>query len=193
MKKVYIIILSMLVLILVGCNNQEAAPSIKKTSEKVVLSFKEEYPNVTEEHPFIERNIYQIEKIFNDKMTGTIFFGFPDCPKCQQVTVPLEKAAINNNIKTISYFNPLIAREQNNEDYQKMISYFSEILPTDEYGDKTLITPLVLFVKDGLIIDYHQGSLVTAPVDSDNLDETMTNELINIIDNKFKKMNEERL
>lgn len=188
MKKVYIVILSMLVLILVGCNNQEAAPSIKKTSEKVVLSFKEEYPNVTEEHPFIERNIYQIEKIFNDKMTGTIFFGFPDCPKCQQITVPLEKAAINNNIKTISYFNPLIAREQNNEDYQKMISYFAEILPSDEYGHKTLTVPLILFVKEGTVIDYHQGSLDQALIESKTLDDALNNQLINIFDAKLKKI-----
>lgn len=193
MKKSYIIILFLGIMVLIGCTNQQAAPSIKPEKEKVVLSFKEEYPNVTEEHPFVERNIYQIEKIFQDQMTGIILFAFPDCPKCQQITAPLEQVAKNNNIQIISYFNPLLARKNNTQDYQKMISYFSEILPTDEYGEKTLITPLVLFVKDGLIIDYHQGSLVTAPVDSDNLDETMTNELINIIDNKLKKMNGERL
>lgn len=189
MKKYGIIIFICLGLILVGCTNKEVTPTIEKTTESVAKSFKELYPEVDDNHPFKETDIYKILEMFEQKETSIVFFGFPDCPKCHQVATVLSLAAENNAVKKIYYFNPLSARDNNTKEYRKLVDIIADILPSDEYGKKSLQVPLVLFIEQGQVKTYQSGSVNEAPVDKKILDEVQSTTLINIFDTKLKQMN----
>lgn len=189
MKKYGILIFIFIGLILVGCTSKEVTPTIEKTTESVAKSFKELYPEVDENHPFKETDIYKVLEMFDQKETGIIFFGFPKCPKCHQVATTLSLAAQNNGVKKINYFNPLSARTNDTKEYQKLVNILSDILPSNEYGEKSLQVPLVIFVEQGLVKTYQSGSLNEAPIDNKVLDVTQSTKLINIFDTKLKQMN----
>lgn len=188
MKK-YAILLVIGFILLLGCSSEKVAPTIEKTTKSVAKSFKELYQEVDAKHPFEEIDIYQVLDLFDKKQTAIIFFGFPECPKCHQVASALSTAAQNNDIKKINYFNPLTSRNNNTQEYQALVNILKDILPTNEFGDKSLQVPLVVVMEKGVVKTYWAGSLNEAPVDIETLDDAQNIKLINILDSKLKSIN----
>lgn len=116
--------------------------------------FKNEYSKVSDDNPFVYRNIDQIINIL-EKGTGVVYLGFPECPWCQAYVPYVEEVAKKVGIDKVYYFNILEDRKNNSEKYQKIVKILNEYIPNDEEGNKRVYVPALIIVKDGQIVDYN--------------------------------------
>ena len=98
--------------------------------------------------------------------TGVIYFGFPECPWCRNAVPILLEAAEESGIKQIYYLNnhddrdtkvlkdgEVITENEGTSNYNKLL---------EKLGDKAikrLYYPTVVFVKNGEITDYIEGTV----------------------------------
>ena len=136
--------------------------------------------------------------------SGVIYLGYPECPWCRSMVSVLMEVANNTNISTIYYLNMHDVRDEyelsdNNEvklvregqeGYQELLEALDEILldytlkDSDgvEYsvGEKRIYVPIVIFVHDGTIVDYHMDTVETQTNPMDELTEEEHDELYDI-------------
>ena len=126
---------------------------IKKDDNKETdaQKFRNEYSNVSDNNPFVYRNIDQIINIL-EKGTGVVYLGFPECPWCQAYVPYVEEVAKKVGIDKVYYFNILEDRKNNSEKYQKIVKILNEYIPNDEEGNKRVFVPALIIVKDGKIL-----------------------------------------
>lgn len=114
-----------------------------------------------------------------DEGTGVIYFGFPTCPWCRNVVPVLLETAKEDGVETIYYFNASEYRDERRlnelgeieiiqeakEGYGELLNAFGEHASVYEgLGDETLkrlYFPTIVFVKEGQIIAFHEGSVST--------------------------------
>lgn len=113
--------------------------------------FHEEYSKVDEDNIFVYKNIAEIINIL-ERGTGIIYLGFPECPWCQEYVVYINEMAKSYNVKEIYYYNIKEARNNNTDNYQKIVSLLSDYLPYDDSLNKRVYVPNITFVKNGKII-----------------------------------------
>lgn len=113
--------------------------------------FKNEYSEVSDDNPFVYRNIDQIINIL-EKGTGVVYLGFPECPWCQAYVPYVEEVAKKVGIDKVYYFNILEDRKNNSEKYQKIVKILNEYIPNDEEGNKRVFVPALIVVKEGKIL-----------------------------------------
>lgn len=126
---------------------------IKKDDNKETdaQKFKNEYNKVSDDNPFVYRNIDQIINIL-EKGTGVVYLGFPECPWCQAYVPYVEEVAKKVGIDKVYYFNILEDRKNNSEKYQKIVKILNEYIPNDEEGNKRVFVPALIIVKEGKIL-----------------------------------------
>lgn len=151
MKKNIIIPLSILVLLIIAGLTYFFL--IKKEEVKDNVKFAEEYTNVSEDNPFVYRNVDEIINIL-EKGTGVVYLGFPKCPWCQAYIPYVNEVAKKVGIEKIYYFNILEERKNNTEKYQKIVDILKEYLQNDEEGNKRIYVPALIVVKEGKIVDF---------------------------------------
>ena len=190
------------------------------------LNFEQEYeklnktvsPSNDKEYTTVELPSYtpikysSYEEIFGllENGTGVIYFGFPECPWCRNLTPVLANSAINYGLETIYYLNnredrntlslnkkgKIVTEKKGTEDYNKLVKLLKDLLP--EYRGlkdstiKRLYFPTVLFVKNGEILGLEQSlSSYSKRVDGDPLipmtKEEQT-ELANIFTEYYKQI-----
>ena len=126
---------------------------IKKDDNKETdaQKFKNEYSKVSDNNPFVYRNIDQIINILENG-TGVVYLGFPECPWCQAYVPYVEEVAKKVGIDKVYYFNILEDRKNNSEKYQKIVKILNEYIPNDEEGNKRVFVPALIVVKEGKIL-----------------------------------------
>lgn len=128
------------------------------------------------------------EKIFEvlEEGTGVIYFGFPECPWCRNLTPVLADAALDYGLNVIHYISnqddrntlslnkkkKIVTDKKGTADYLKLLELLDEFLPVyrglNDDTIKRLYFPSVLFVKDGEIIGLEQSlASYTERVDGD--------------------------
>ena len=125
------------------------------------------------------------EEILNiaESGTGLIYFGFPQCPWCRQMTPLLIDVALSLGLEHIYYIDMLPIRttwelqegvpvmtDPGHPYYQDLLRVFSAILEpmelnpfhlVDSDGDRInteelrIFVPTVVAIRDGKIVDYH--------------------------------------
>ena len=121
--------------------------------ETDALRFKNEYSKVSENNPFVYRNIDQIINIL-EKGTGVVYLGFPECPWCQAYVPYVEEVAKKVGIDKVYYFNIKEDRKNNTEEYQKIVKILDVYLPNDDEGNKRIYVPAIIVVRNGKIIEF---------------------------------------
>jgi len=193
-------------LFLTGCEND----SNKFKEEYESLNGKTFYQNykykdvtIPEDNPIKYSDYKEIIDIVKNG-SGVIYLGYPECPWCRSMVSVLMEAANNTNISTIYYLNMHDVRDEyelsdNNEvklvregqeGYQELLEALDEILldytlkDSDgvEYsvGEKRIYVPIVIFVHDGTIVDYHMDTVETQTNPMDELTEEEHDELYDI-------------
>ncbi len=130
------------------------------------------------------------EEVFKilDNGTGVIYFGFPECPWCRNLTPVLASSAIDYGLDTIYYMSnqddrntlslnkkkKVVTDKKGTKDYDKLVDLLKDHLPEyrglNDKKIKRLYFPTVLFVKDGKVIGLEQSlSSYTTRVDGDAL------------------------
>lgn len=232
-KKIKILIGILVALLIVGpivytyLRNTEIEKKYSYVITNDSLNFEQEYEKLNEtvspsndkEYLKVELPSYApikyttYEEIFSilENGTGVIYFGFPECPWCRNLTPVLANSAIDYGIETIYYFNQykdrdtlslnkkgkVVTEKKGTEDYKKLVELLKDYLP--EYrglNDKTikrLYFPTVLFVKDGKVLGLEQSLLsYTERVDGDPLipmTQDEKTELANIFTDYYKQIN----
>ena len=187
-----ILVCLFITLIITGCNE-------KKETTVTVNKFEEEYEKLNGTTNDSGKNYMEIDiptdnlmtyatmedlkNIFENKGTGVIYFGYPECPWCRNAVPNLIKAAKKTALDKIYYLNvhdirdtyiyqddKLVKTKEGTEDYYHILKWLDSIL--DEYvikdgdkehatGEKRLYVPTVVFVRDGTIVGYHDDTVPT--------------------------------
>ncbi len=124
-----------------------------ETHENDHQKFAKEYQEVTEDNVFVYRDANQIIKILENGK-GVVYLGFPECPWCQRYVKYLNEVAKDIGIEKIYYYNIREARNNNTEEYQKMVSILEEHLQFDEEGNKRIYAPSIIAVDSSKIIGF---------------------------------------
>jgi len=99
------------------------------------------------------------------KGTGIVFFGFPACPYCQVYAPVLDEVARERSVDKIYYLNIKDMREQETDEYNRLVEILDKYLETDENGKKRIYVPDAYFVKDGKIVGHNNSMSTLSGVD----------------------------
>lgn len=214
MKKIMLIIILPLI-ILVGCTNNSDAKTFKKEYESlnnITSENGKEYLNLNiSSHNIIKyATIDEVINLLNNS-TGVIYFGYPKCPWCRLMISPLLEAADSTPLETIYYLNmedirdtytlkdgnPVKSKEGSSQ-YPSLLQALDDIL--DDYvlkdsenneiptGEKRIYVPLVVFVQNGIIVDYQSSVFPNREDPYLPLTTDEENELITIYKEKISKI-----
>lgn len=133
--------------------------------------------SIDDESPIKYSSYEEIFKLLDDG-TGIIYFGFPECPWCRALTPVLLDAVKEEGIDKIYYFNnkedrdilevdknkKVVIKKEGTEDYYKLLEKLGDFasdydLDGAETDSKRLYFPTVLVVKEGEIVEFHEGTL----------------------------------
>ncbi len=137
----------------------------------------QEYPTVSisSTNPIVYADYDQIFDIL-DGGTGVIYFGFPECPWCRNMISVFLEAADEIGIESIYYLNnkedrdtkvleddEVITEKEGTSNYNELLERLGEYASVyeglNDESIKRLYFPTVIFVKDGEIIEYIEGTV----------------------------------
>ncbi|MEE0699547.1 MAG: thioredoxin family protein [Bacilli bacterium] len=171
MKKLVALLLTFL-LVITGCT----VTKVEDETETDAIKFNKEYPSVSKD------NVYKYATYNNvidtiENGSGIIYLGFPTCPWCKQATPVLNESAKNRDVKEILYYNFKDIRENNTEEYQRLVSLLSDYIGKDTEGNKRIGAPTVVFVQNGKIKGVHVDTVEGHDASKRKMTEEETNNL----------------
>ena len=160
MKKFLVILLS---LTLCACQKHKQRVQLQLQKRLVMLQVKKKHATQK-----------MTQKLILMKLVLMKLFNISSCPWCKEAKPILKKVAKENGID-IQYVK--VRDEEKNRlytDEQKAIiePYIQDYMSNNDEGVLTLYVPLVLVVKDGKVIDGHEGTLES----HDATERKMTND-----------------
>lgn len=205
-----ILLLLVICLIVTGCvNKKDNSDGLKFKNEYEDINGREtDYGKhisleISEDNIIKYSNFSEILDLLEDG-TGVIYFGFPECPWCRNAVPVLLDAASSTNLEKIYYVNvydlrdtlelnendEVVTKKKASEEYYELLEKLDNILLKYELtgsdgniydtGEKRLYVPLVLFVKDGEVVAYHNDTVESQNDPFILLDDNQYNELYNI-------------
>ena len=170
MKKLVAMVLTFL-LILTGCSTVKVT-KINDDIKTDNLKFRSEYTKVKDDNVYEYTTYDNIIELINSG-TGIIYFGYPDCTLCKDIVPLLNDVAEEKEIKTIMYYNFKEIKDNNTDEYQRLVRVLSDNIE-DEIND--IKAPTILFVVEGKIINIYTKT---------DENEEMLEEDINNLKNEF--------
>lgn len=147
------------------------------------VKFKKEYIKASKNNKFVYKTEEEIINIL-EKGTGIIYFGFPECPWCQEYIKYLDDISNKSNIKEVYYLNIFEIRKNNTDEYKKIVNLLKDYLDKDENNNPRIFVPHVVAVKDGKIIDNdNETSMITESISTK---EYWTEDKVEALKNKLK-------
>ncbi|WP_305204523.1 TlpA family protein disulfide reductase [Dubosiella newyorkensis] len=153
MKKLFILC----VFLLAGCATQTPSKTPSACSEEQACTIGDQNTVETMQPLSFEEAL----SFFKEKKSGLLYFGFENCPWCQEALPILREEAKRQNVSIHS----ILTRDENNEllyteeQKQEIIPYLQDYMSKNEEGELTLYVPLVVVVKDGKAIEGHVGTV----------------------------------
>lgn len=176
MKKVVFLLL-VCVFLITGC-------SVKKTEEVSDAEiFAAEYA-ISKDNVFKYATIDEVVSLL-ESGTGIVFFGNSDQEDSLNIVKLFSGLVENKGIEEVFYYNPIVIRDNETDDYGKLIGLLGDNLTITEEGDSYLEVPSVYFVKDGKIVGYNDEASKIYEVDETTLvefEENLREEYLKLID-----------
>lgn len=135
----------------------------------------EGYKNLPSTHNFIQSSFIKTNELLkSDDFTGIIYYGYTDCPWCQEA-VPLMNDAFDS-LELDGYIYYVDKKAVENSDgkvEEKAVEIIEEDidLQLDENGQPHLYGPEVLVVKNGVIIAHNTGTVDSHDATQDEMSE----------------------
>lgn len=180
MKKIFAIFAT--IMMLTGCSASVTSDGAKFKEEYESYNGQknkrdQEYLKVSidKENPVVYATVDEILEVLDND--GVIYFGFPTCPWCRNAAPVLVETAKELGLEKLYYYNgqemrdslkleadgTITVEKEKGEDYQKIYDKLYDSLSVyDGLNDDTikrLYFPTVVFVKDGEVILFHEGSV----------------------------------
>ena len=143
---------------LVGCSSKTAA-----SGSEVTITNPVELNTVTldmsgyewlndSEPAFTEITLHESIRIFAEKGTGIVFYGYPGCSFCQRAVPEMNAVAkeMGISIYYIDVTNIAADADHKEEDYDVLSGYISSVFVDDSFQ-----VPDVIAVKDGELVGNH--------------------------------------
>lgn len=216
MKKTFMIILSVLLVVLILFSLYYFVFKEKPDN----LKFKEEYESLNDEVSnsgkknidvkIDEDNLMKyssFKEIIDvlDEGTGIIYFGFPECPWCRNAVPVLIEAAKKNEIGQIYYFDAskirdvkelkdgkVVTTKEGTKEYYQLVDKLKDVLgPYEGLEDesiKRLYFPTMVFVMGGKVVGTHIGTVDSQKDPYKVLTKKEKEELLKIYENNIEKI-----
>ena len=114
------------------------------------------------EHVYYDLDVETMVKAMKAKKTFAVMFGYPACEWCAEAVPVLNQAATEYGME-VGYINTRSnpAWEKNTEitDYDMLIEAIGGYLEYDSDGVRHLYTPTAIFIKDGEVTGFHEGTV----------------------------------
>lgn len=172
-RKRLIILLSVIILVLSFALIYLNTDLFKKTEVGTVIDnnvsdnirFYRDYPSANMENIYYYATYDEVVEVLT-KGTGIVFFGFPACPYCQVYVPVLDEVARERSVEKIYYLNIKDMREQDTDEYKRLVEILDEHLESDKEDNKRIYVPDTYFVKDGKIVGHNNSMSALSGVDA---------------------------
>lgn len=182
--------------LLMGCASTTSTSSTKSTSESstteqvtitnsvelaAVKSTLSGYKWVGDEiGDFEETSLKETIRLFDEKGSAVVYYGYVGCPWCERALPELNKVALKTGIK-IYYVDASVSPAS--EDYQSLTEDLGDALSTNsETGEKEMYVPFVVGIKNGEVVGSHTALIDGFEIkdDSSQLSDSQKQELQDI-------------
>lgn len=146
-----------MLLIFWGCAPKAEAITITSSVElKASVADMSGYEFLDDEDPaFVQITYSESLRLFQEKGSGILFYGYEDCYYCNRAVPILNEAAKEAGI-TIYYVDTYDSANTTRKQYDELMTYLESTFQEDEEtGELAFYVPDVVGVKNGEVVDYH--------------------------------------
>ncbi len=129
-------------------NDTNDKPEITDASK-----FADEYTELNDDNVFVYASVDEIIDTLENG-NGVVYLGFPECQWCQRYVVYLNDVAKENNVDKILYYNIREDRNNNSDNYLKIVDLLKDYLQDDEDGNPRIYVPAIIFMNNGKIVGF---------------------------------------
>lgn len=177
MGVIIVALIGVVVYLLVKENNDENNDTNDKPEITDASKFADEYTELTDDNVFVYASVDEIIDTLENG-NGVVYLGFPECQWCQRYVVYLNDVAKENNVDKILYYNIREDRNNNSDNYLKIVDLLKDYLQDDEDGNPRIYVPAIIFMNDGKIVGFDDETSLDTKGCS-NADEYWTEDEIN--------------
>ncbi len=186
MKQLKTFLIVLILLGMTGCVKKEEPVNgcdiSEECSEPADMSGYEYYAE-SEDYVYVKSSVKDMAEMMDEGKSFVIYFGFARCPWCRDAMPVLNEAAKETGTDTVYYVDTRAKEEWKSnldiDDYDLFVEKAGDYLTLDDNSIKHLYTPMVLFIKDGKIVE-----TVSAP-DYDAHEEAISDELREELKNTY--------
>lgn len=198
MKKLKVLVAVLSIFLLFGCAKpvENGTNSNKKidVSTLNILEFDAEkadmsgYELLTDEnHVFKSITLEDSIRLFDEKGSGVVYYGYRDCPFCQQAAPVINNAARDMGVD-IYYVDVTSSEGRSDESYDVLVNHIKDFLKIED-GEPVFYVPQVFVIKDGVIVGDHLSLVESFDMSKgENMSESQQKELKNIYVDMIKKL-----
>lgn len=143
------------------------------------------------DHVFYDISVNDMVEGMDAHKTFVVYFGFAQCPWCQEA-VPVLNAVAKENQMQIGYINtrkdPSWSSNMDIDDYDHVTERLGDYLEYDDDGIKHLYTPHVFFIREGKVVDEHEGAVPIEDESRTELNAYEKEELKDIYQEGFEEL-----
>lgn len=177
MGVIIVALIGVVIYLLVKENNNANNVTNDKPEITDASKFADEYTEISEDNVFVYASVDEIIDTLENG-NGVVYLGFPECQWCQRYVVYLNDVAKENNVDKILYYNIREDRNDNSENYLKIVDLLKDYLQDDEDGNPRIYVPAIIFMNDGKIVGFDDETSLDTKGCS-NADEYWTEDEIN--------------
>lgn len=126
---------------------------------------------------FEETSLKETIRLFDEKGSAVVYYGYVGCPWCERALPELNKVALKTGIK-IYYVDASVSPAS--EDYQSLTENLGDAISTnEETGEKEMYVPFVVGIKNGEVVGSHTALIDGFEIkdDSSQLSDSQKQEL----------------
>ena len=153
MGVIIVALIGVVIYLLVKENNNANNVTNDKPEMTDASKFADEYTEISEDNVFVYASVDEIIDTLENG-NGVVYLGFPECQWCQRYVVYLNDVAKENNVDKILYYNIREDRNDNSENYLKIVDLLKDYLQDDEDGNPRIYVPAIIFMNDGKIVGF---------------------------------------
>lgn len=137
------------------------------------------------QHMYEATTIKEFLRVFKEKGTAVVYFGYVGCPFCEQAVPVLNEVAKEKEMK-VYYIS--VDHKFSDEEYDEFIENTKDFLRKDKDGNPEFYVPQVFTIKDGVIVGSHLSLVDSYNTKDGNLTQSQHDELKQIYVDMFEKL-----
>ncbi|MEF9920571.1 MAG: glutaredoxin family protein [Erysipelotrichaceae bacterium] len=137
---------------------------------------------------FITMNLEESLTVFKEKKSAILYYGFPECPWCDEALPIMNQVAKDNKLKI--YYIDIDAEKSDDKTYKNQVkelsTYMSDYMEKDESGVYRLYVPMVSVVKNGVTTSSNIGTVDSHDAHERKMNDKEKEELKKIYSDMFQ-------